>query len=848
MRTDPIKPVERMQINTAQLTPTVAKLLRGANLSTINFGGETLPRNEIDYWKDRAKIMHSYGPSECTPCAVSRVLDPESERVTIGTGVGTRTWIVEPESGDHLMNIGDIGELWLEGPLVGQGYLNDEARTKAAFVEDPLWLLRGCPGFLGRQGRLYRTGDLCRYQEDGDIEFIGRKDAQVKIRGQRVELEEIEHHISVAIGSAASQVVVDVVVPNDVDDRLLVAFIKLREPVGTSIDIDEAKEHANELASIANDHLVGTIPAYMIPNGYLIMEDIPQTTSGKTDRGKIRKMASALPRSELLHRNRRRNRRDPRTDKEAKLHSIVTAILATDVESFGMEDNFIQLGGDSISAMKLVASAQAVGLNFTVADVLTKKHIGDLLSGQVMDSEAHTELPPSPPLSASSLGVLFSSEALSKVGPGHGNLIDILPTTHMQAEYLRDNLQTPRRSWFSSWVEFAAVEDEARLVRSVQKLYEFCDIYRTAFFEYEGRFYQAIFDSWNINVEVQHDPESAEVGSERLIASNLVLPVILGAPLANFVLVRGPDDRARLVFSMSHAMYDAISLHETLQTLADNCNGRTRPRQDWRRYLGHVESRKEDSYAYWRQLLGGCQMTKVPVAACEDGLPSVLTEDMPMPHAPAGITQASLFTLACAETLSQVTSESDIVLGRLVSGRIGNDAGFQNTIGPCINRVPVRIDLRRDVEQTQRLEAIQRQYAESIAHETVGLPDIVRNCTDWPENTRYTAFVQYQNVSEYLQLDIPGVIEGLRSRDVFDTPVAADYLEFFAVPSEDGTKLRVHVIAGWGFDGALQEDFLRGIRRTMCDRESKVLPLYEVDKCEDGSGKDSRESVQVARV
>jgi hypothetical protein len=132
------------------------------------------------------------------------------------------------------------------------------------------------------------------------------------------------------------------------------------------------------------------------------------------------------------------------------------------------------------------------------------------------------------------------------------------------------------------------------------------------------------------------------------------------------------------------------------------------------------------------------------------------------------------------------------------------------TIGPCINRVPVRIDLRRDVEQTQRLETIQRQYAESIAHEIVGLPDIVRNCTDWPENTRYTAFVQYQNVSEYLQLDIPGVIEGLRSRDVFDTPVAADYLEFFAVPSEDGTKLRVHVIAGWGFDGALQEDFCEG--------------------------------------
>jgi non-ribosomal peptide synthetase component F len=111
MKSDPLTPIERMQINTAQLTPTVAKLLRGANLSTINFGGEVLPRDEIDYWKDKAKLMHSYGPSECTPCAVSRIIDPASERLTIGTGVGTRTWIVDPEHGNSLMGIGDIGEL-----------------------------------------------------------------------------------------------------------------------------------------------------------------------------------------------------------------------------------------------------------------------------------------------------------------------------------------------------------------------------------------------------------------------------------------------------------------------------------------------------------------------------------------------------------------------------------------------------------------------------------------------------------------------------------------------------------------------------------------------------------------
>jgi amino acid adenylation domain-containing protein/non-ribosomal peptide synthase protein (TIGR01720 family) len=812
MKTDPMKPIERMQINTAQLTPTVAKLLRGANLSTINFGGEVLPRDEIDFWKDKAKIMHSYGPSECTPCAISRVINPSSERLTIGKGVGTRTWVVDPEHGNSLMAIGDIGELWLEGPLVGLGYLHDDARTKAAFIENPEWLLRGAPGYAGRQGRLYRTGDLVRYCEDGDLEFVGRKDAQVKIRGQRVELEEMEHHILNAIGPAAAQIIVDVVVPADAEDRLLVAFIKLSDPKAKPIDADEAKGYAHELAASAKDHLLGTIPAYMIPNAYLILEEIPQTTSGKTDRGKIRKMASALQKSELLHTNQR-HRRAPTTDKETRLHRIVAQTLSLDAEAFGMEDNFIQLGGDSISAMKLVARAQVDGLIFSVADVLTKKHIGDLTSNQIVDGDAQVEFPLLSPPNTPKLYNLLSSEVLSKVQTGHGNLIDIQPATHMQTEYLRDNLFTPRRSWFSSWVEFSQIEDESRLLRSVEKLYEACDMYRTAFIESQSCFYQAIFDSWQTQIEVVHDAESAEVGFEKMLASEAALPPVLGGPLARFVLVRGPDDSARLVFSMSHAIYDAISLHETLQTLADNYNGRTQPRQNWRSYIAHIETRKENSYAYWSQLLRGSKMTKVPVSSSEDGLPTVLTQDVSMPSVPAGITQASLFTLACAESLRQVTGESDIVFGRLVSGRIGVDAAFQSTIGPCINRVPVRVDLRSKVDQISRLKAIQGQYAEGLAHETVGLSDIVQNCTDWSKETqKYTSFVQYQNVSEYIELDIPGVVEGLRSRDALDIPVAADYLEFFAIPhEEDSGKLRIRVIAGRGFETSLSRGLLQGV-------------------------------------
>jgi hypothetical protein len=102
--------------------------------------------------------------------------------------------------------------------------------------------------------------------------------------------------------------------------------------------------------------------------------------------------------------------------------------------------------------------------------------------------------------------------------------------------------------------------------------------------------------------------------------------------------------------------------------------------QDWRLHMGHIASHKEDSYACWRHLLEGSKMTKVPVSTMKDGLPTVLTQDISMPSVPAGITQASLFTLTCAEALRKIIGESDVVLGRLVSGRIGLNVEFQTPL------------------------------------------------------------------------------------------------------------------------------------------------------------------------
>ena len=177
--------MKALGVNYAALTPTIARCLDLEilnELDTLVLTGEKVTL--LDCSKRRGNTLNAYGPAECSVWStIQYVQDQISNDPAIGKGFGLNTWIVQAETGE-LVPVGHPGELWLEGPLVGRGYLKDPVKTAAAFIEDPMWLLRG----TGRRGRLYRTGDMVRYNEDGSLVYLGRKDAQVKIRGTRVEL------------------------------------------------------------------------------------------------------------------------------------------------------------------------------------------------------------------------------------------------------------------------------------------------------------------------------------------------------------------------------------------------------------------------------------------------------------------------------------------------------------------------------------------------------------------------------------------------------------------------------------------------------------------------------------
>lgn len=290
-----------MQPTVVNLTPTVARLLDPEtvrNLKTLILLGEPVTTRDIERWQSsKVHLINTYGPAECTPIStVNALASSTEESIRIGKGVGLVTWIVNPEDHNRLLPPGCTGELLLEGPLVGNGYMGDPLKTAEAFIEDPEWLLKGSHAQPGRHGRLYKTGDLAQYNEDGSLTFMARKDSQVKIRGQRFELGEVEHHILDCLPTKASQVVAEVVVSErDLNPRpALVAFIQASDNGIKSNEKSAFTAKIHPMVADIKEMLLHHLPSYMVPTVVFSLPDLPLTATGKTNRRRLREIGQTL--------------------------------------------------------------------------------------------------------------------------------------------------------------------------------------------------------------------------------------------------------------------------------------------------------------------------------------------------------------------------------------------------------------------------------------------------------------------------------------------------------------------------------------------------------------------------
>jgi amino acid adenylation domain-containing protein/thioester reductase-like protein len=287
---DLVGAIARMNVNTADLTPSFISGIAPDEVPSLRrliLGGEPLTSKAIKTWADRVHLINGYGTTEC--CVTSLVnaeISGETSPANIGTAVGAVSWIVDVTDSSQLVPIGATGELLIEGPAIARGYLNDPQKTEAQFIDSVTW---NTP-LVRCAGRHYKTGDLVQYGVDGSINYVGRKDTRIKLRGQRVELGDIESHL---LGHPDIRNALILLPAKGPYAGQITALVELEclSYAGKKQDVQMVPRSELSAAGFSwsqlSAHLRERVPSYMVPACWIAMEKMPLHTSGKLDRARL---------------------------------------------------------------------------------------------------------------------------------------------------------------------------------------------------------------------------------------------------------------------------------------------------------------------------------------------------------------------------------------------------------------------------------------------------------------------------------------------------------------------------------------------------------------------------------
>ena len=353
-----------------KITPThlralnhlLAEVPLAGRTRVLVIGGEALHAETIALWRKHApetRIINEYGPTEATVgCCAYEVRPNDSEKgdVSIGRPIANTQLYVLDENLQPVQ-VGEVGELYIGGDVLARGYLNQPELTEAKFIRNP---------FKSESGsRLYKSGDLARLSADGNIEFLGRVDNQVKVRGYRVELGEIESSLC----NYPNVLAAAVVCADGAETNRLVAHIVPRT-------------HASDTAGFKDEllrFLESQLPAYALPATFVIRESLPVTVNGKLDRAALKQASEIVPHG--------RKNGAPRSSFERELTKIWADALKLD--QVGIHDNFFDLGGNSIIGAQILARAIRAGFILTPKELFACQTIAEL-SAKVLDNNANS--------------------------------------------------------------------------------------------------------------------------------------------------------------------------------------------------------------------------------------------------------------------------------------------------------------------------------------------------------------------------------------------------------------------------------------------------------------------------
>ncbi|MFH0787411.1 MAG: amino acid adenylation domain-containing protein [Pseudomonadota bacterium] len=758
------------KINVLQITPSHLQLiLEEAELSILSglkallIGGEPLPRQLFERLKTLPDInlFNVYGPTETTIWSIAKRLNQAD--LTIGRPLVGEEVLILSLDGRQVLPVGVWGEIGISGQGLARGYWKQPELTRDRFPPHP-WR----PG-----ERIYRSGDLGRFLPDGDIQCGGRLDQQVKVRGFRIESGEIEQTLLKIPGIREA---VAHVVETD----------GLKEIVAYLVPDGETLPSPTEL----RERLAEFLPDYMLPTFYVALNSLPLTLNGKIDRQALPRPTGRASGAGLAGTGAYL---PPRTATESVLAAIWQRILG--VERVGVRDNFFDLGGQSIKAIRICSAiARELGREIPLSLIFQKPVLAWLASALEGTSVEHQTIFPLPP------------QPWYETSPGQRRLWILQQMAPESAAY---NLSVA--------LKMQGDLDTKALEKSLITLVERHEALRTIFREEDGRPVQVVLPAGGeilTTVDLRDQPTPWERALE-LARQQAATPFDLDkGPLFRVWLYRTGREECLLMLLMHHINGDAWSGEILLSELAERyhlqANGRTSPSalptvqvKEWAHFQNQAlaSGAWERSKQYWHKALAGAGAplnlpTDLPRPAVRPGggkslqvtLPGDTVARLEELGRSRGATLFMVLLTLLKTLLYRESGQDEITVGIPVAGRPLEQ--IEGTVGFFVNTLALRSRIRADQTFSKLLDQVRQGALEAYEHQLYPF-DVLVNELSIPRDTGHAPLFEVMAVMQDKGEPISGFSHLMVSPVPLGTGTSRFDLVFNFIPSDEGLALEL---------------------------------------------------------
>lgn len=711
-------------------------------LKTLVLGGEPLRADIHARWASRVNLFNDYGPAECSILAVMTPSTPETPPSMIGKGHGGRTWVVDKDDHDRLLPVGCVGELLIEGPILARGYLNDPQKTSGSYIQNPAWA--SSFDAVNLSSRFYKTGDLVRYSEGGNLICLGRKDTQVKIRGLRVELGEIEHHVKISPLKPYKQAVEKLLLGGDVNKAAIAAFVVPSEVA--NCNVPNTATRSGNFSPWSSDlecqlldlrqYLTKSLPTYMVPTLYLPLQDMPETQTNKIDRHALKRIGAALKPDQIaLYSLSSADRsvasgfkRAPSTKTEILLQGLWARLMNIELEHIEAHDNFFAKGGDSIKAMRLTSLARSHGVSLIVADIFNNPELSQMaLVATWLDypeqPQINEAIEPFDLVSGShSDKEMAIKDAAAQCSVSADAIRDLYPCTPLQEGLME--LATQRQGAYTAQRVFRLRDDIdiGRFQDAWSRLNALHPILRTRIIlsSTSGEAMQVVLDedvSWQ-----------QELNLPDYLATDNSIPILYGSPLTRCAL---DVEHRHFIWTVHHALYDGYSsnlLMEQLDVLYRGSDIHPSVTQ-YNVFVKAVTSgvRPDEMQAFWnKQLAHGApeSFPRLPSAThqcCPDSEITTTINVEGYRRDGQHFMISTFLRAAWAIVTARHMNSQHVAFAATNSGRNADVRGIETIVGPTITTVPLHIAVAPNMTIHDFLDGVQQLGIDMLPFEQAGV-------------------------------------------------------------------------------------------------------------------------------